>query len=101
MQGALRAAFLARAGLTAESFVATSAVIACLVDVSRLGVYAGQVATLWRQLDWPLLGTAMAAAVAGAVVGKRFLAGMTMQTVQRLVAALLVLVAAGLVSGLL
>ena len=35
------------------------------------------------------------------VVGKRFLAGMTMQTVQRLVAALLVLVAAGLVSGLL
>ena len=101
MQGALRAAFLARAGLTAESFVATSAVMACLVDVSRLGVYAGQVATLWRQLDWPLLGTAVAAAVAGAVVGKRFLAGMTMQTVQRLVAALLVLVAAGLVSGLL
>jgi hypothetical protein len=43
----------------------------------------------------------MAAAGAGAVVGKRFLAGMTMQTVQRLVAALLVLVAAGLVSGLL
>jgi hypothetical protein len=33
-----RAAFLARAGLSAESFVATSAVIACLVDISRLGV---------------------------------------------------------------
>lgn len=99
MQGALRAAFLARAGLTAESFVATSAVIACLVDISRLGVYAGKVASVWSQLDWPLLGTAMAAAIAGALLGKRFLAGMTMEAVQRIVAGLLVLVAAGLVSG--
>ena len=71
------------------------------MDISRLGVYAGQVATLWRQLDWPLLGTAMAAAVAGAVIGKRFLAGMTLEAVQRLVAGLLLLVAVGLVSGLL
>jgi uncharacterized protein len=101
MQGALRAVFLARAGLTAESFVATSAVIACLVDISRLGVYAGKVATVWSRLDWPLVATAVAAAVAGAVVGKRFLAGVTMDTVQRIVAGLLVFVAVGLVSGLL
>jgi uncharacterized membrane protein YfcA len=101
MQGALRAAFLARAGLTAESFVATSAVIACLVDVSRLGVYAGRVAAVRGELEWPLLGTAVAAAVAGAIVGKRFLAGMTIEAVQRLVAGLLLLVAVGLVSGLL
>lgn len=101
MQGALRAAFLARAGLSAESFVATSAVIACLVDVSRLGAYTGQVVGVRRELDWPLLFTAVAAAVAGAIVGKRFLAGMKMETVQRIVAGLLVLVAAGLVGGVL
>jgi uncharacterized membrane protein YfcA len=101
MQGALRAAFLTRAGLTPEAFVATSAVIACLVDVTRLGVYAGQVVSVRNELNWPLLATAVTAAVAGAVVGRRFLAGMTTETVQRLVAALLVLVAAGLVSGLL
>jgi hypothetical protein len=101
MQGALRAAFLTRAGLTTEAFVATSAVIACLVDVSRLGVYAGQVVSVRNELNWPLLATAVTAAVAGAVVGRRFLAGMTTETVQRLVAALLVLVAAGLVSGVL
>ena len=101
MQGALRAAFLARAGLTAESFVATSAVIACLVDITRLGVYAGKVAAVRSELDWPLLAAAVAAAVAGAIVGKRFLAGLKMETVQRIVAGLLVLVAAGLVSGLL
>jgi uncharacterized protein len=101
MQGALRAAFLARAGLTAESFVATSAVIACFVDVSRLGVYAGKVVAVRGELDWPLLVTAVAAAVAGALIGKRLLAGMKMETVQRIVAGLLVLVAAGLVSGVL
>jgi len=101
MQGALRAAFLARAGLTTGAFVATSAVIACLVDISRLGVYAGEVARVRTELNWPLLATAVTAAVVGAVVGKRFLAGMTMETVQRIVAGLLVLVAAGLVSGLL
>ena len=101
MQGALRAAFLARAGLSAEAFVATSAVIACFVDVSRLGVYAAAVAAVRRELDWPMVATAVAAALLGAVVGKRFLAGLTMETVRRLVAGLLMLVAIGLASGLL
>jgi len=101
MQGALRAAFLTRAGLTTEAFVATSAVIACLVDITRLGVYAGEVARVRNELNCPLLATAVTAAVAGSLVGRRFLAGMTTETVQRLVAVLLVLVGAGLVSGVL
>ena len=101
MQGALRAAFLARAGLTAEAFVATSAVIACLVDVSRLGVYAGRVVAVRHELDWSLVAAAIAAALAGAVAGRRFLGAMTMERVQRIVAGLLVLVACGLVSGVL
>jgi uncharacterized membrane protein YfcA len=100
MQGALRAAFLARAGLSAEAFVATSSVIACLVDITRLGVYAGRVGEVRDQLDWPLLAAAVAAALAGALLGQRWLAGMKMETIQRIVAVLLVLVAAGLVSGL-
>ena len=100
MQGALRAAFLARAGLSAEAFVATSAVIACLVDVTRLGVYAGRIGQVRDDLDWPLLAVAVAAALAGSLLGRRWLAGMKMETIQRLVAVLLVLLAAGLVSGL-
>ncbi|WP_236937460.1 sulfite exporter TauE/SafE family protein [Flavobacterium columnare] len=35
-QGALRSAFLIRAGLTKESFIATGVVIACLIDISRI-----------------------------------------------------------------
>ena len=99
MQGALRAAFLARAGLSAQAFVATSAVIACLVDVSRLGVYAAAVAAVRRELDWSLVATAVAAALVGAVVGKRFLAGLTMEAVRDIVAGLLMLVAIGLAGG--
>jgi len=99
MQGALRAAFLARAGLSVEAFVATSGVIACLVDFTRLGVYAGQIGRVGDDLDWLLVAVAVAAALAGALLGKRWLAGMQMETIQRLVAVLLVLVAAGLVSG--
>ncbi len=39
-QGAMRSAFLIRAGLSKEAFIATGVVIACLIDVSRLSVYA-------------------------------------------------------------
>jgi len=99
MQGALRAAFLVRSGLSAEGFVATSGVIACLVDFTRLGVYAGRIGSLRGDLDWSLLTAAVGAALAGALLGKRWLGGMTMDTVQWVVAALLMLVAAGLVGG--
>jgi hypothetical protein len=40
-QGALRSAFLVRAGLSGQAFVGTGVVIACLVDLTRLWTYAG------------------------------------------------------------
>lgn len=101
MQGALRSAFLSRAGLSKEAFVATAAVIATLVDVSRLGVYARAV---WRQaadLDLALLAAAVAAAFAGALLGKRFLKAVTMESIRHLVATLLVVVGICLMAGLL
>ncbi len=101
MQGALRSAFLSRAGLSKEAFVATAAVIAALVDVSRLGVYARAV---WRQaadLDLALLAAAVAAAFAGALLGKRFLKAVTMESIRHLVATLLVVVGICLMAGLL
>ena len=101
MQGALRSAFLARAGLSKEAFVATGVVIACLIDVSRLGVYSRSLLAEGVRLDYGLLGAAVAAAFAGALVGNRFLKKLTMRGVQRVVAGLLFLVAVGLLSGIL
>jgi len=101
MQGALRSAFLVRAGLDKQAFIATGAMIATLIDVSRLGVYAGLLAREAGRLDPVLLGAAVLAAFAGAALGNRFLHKVTMPAIQRIVAALLLLVALGLVTGLL
>lgn len=101
MQGALRSAFLARAGLSKEAFVATGVVIGCLIDFSRLGVYSSSLARVGAQLDYGLLTAAVLSAFAGAAVGNRHLKKLTMVGVQRVVAGMLFVVAVGLVSGLL
>jgi uncharacterized membrane protein YfcA len=101
MQGALRSAFLIHAGLTKEGFVGTGAVIAALIDVSRLGVYSTSLAAEASELNYALLGGAVTAAFAGAFIGNRILNMVTMVGVQRLVGVLLLLVAVSLIAGVL
>ena len=101
MQGALRSAFLSRAGLTKEEFVATAAIIAVLVDLSRLGVYARSVWRQFENLDHMLLVSVILAAWFGAVLGKKILHSITMESIRNFVALLLVLVGSSLVTGLL
>lgn len=101
MQGALRSAFLVRAGLSKEAFIATGVVTAVLVDVSRLGIYSQSLMDVNRELDYPLLSAAILSAFAGAFAGNRFLKRMTMPGVQRLVAVMLLLASIGLITGLL
>lgn len=99
-QGALRSIFLLKCGLTKEGFISTGVVIACLVDISRLAVYAeGFPRRLILENAWPLLA-AVTAALLGSVMGRRLLTRVTMNFVQITVAALLILVALGLASGL-
>jgi uncharacterized membrane protein YfcA len=98
-QGALRSAFLLKAGLTKEGYIGTGVVLACLVDFSRLSLYARQFSAVRDQIDWALLAVAMVAAFLGAWGGARLLAKVTLAAVQRLVAVLLVLVALGLIAG--
>jgi len=99
-QGALRSAFLLKCGLTKEGFISTGVVIGCLVDVTRLAVYAGGFpSSLLRDNTGPLLA-AMAAALLGSFLGRRLLPKITMRFVQFTVAALLILVSLGLASGL-
>ena len=70
-QGAFRAAFLARLGLSPEEFVATSAVLSCAVDLARLSVYgiafpggAGA-----GEPPWGLVGAGVAGAATGSMLG--------------------------------
>lgn len=101
MQGALRSAFLVRAGLSKEAFIATGVVTAVLVDLSRLGVYSQSLSRVGLALDYPLLAAAVLSAFVGAYAGNRYLKKMTLPGIQRLVAIALLLAAAGLASGVL
>ena len=99
-QGALRSAFLLKCGLTKEGFLGTGVVIACLVDLSRLTVYARGLPTTLLAGQAGLLLTATAAALLGSLCGRFLLTKVTLRLVQFTVAILLCLVALGLGSGL-
>jgi uncharacterized membrane protein YfcA len=101
MQGALRSAFLIKAGLAKETYVATGAAIAFLIDVSRLAVYSRLIMEQRADLDYGLLAGAVVAALLGSVLGNHYLPKATMRGMQAVVAVMLFVVALGLISGLL
>jgi uncharacterized membrane protein YfcA len=100
-QGAFRAAFLVRLGLGKEAFVATGVVIACLVDLSRLSVYATQfgAAGLGEHMD--AIGAGVLSAFAGSYLGARLLGKVTYRAIQLSVAGLMLVIALGLGTGIL
>lgn len=99
-QGALRSAFLIKAGLTKEAFVATGVVIACFVDFTRLAVYAGGFAQSGLQENLTLVLSATLAAIAGAFVGNKLLKKVTLAFIQRLVAVMLIGISLALGAGI-
>ncbi|MEX1184564.1 MAG: sulfite exporter TauE/SafE family protein [Gemmatimonadota bacterium] len=101
MQGALRSAFLIRLGLSKEAFIGTGVVVATLIDISRLGVYAQDLLRERSQLDYGLLAAAVLAAFVGAFFGNQFLRKLTLRSIQLVVGTMLILVALGLIAGLL
>lgn len=104
-QGALRSAFLAKTGLSTESFVGSNAAIGFLVDLTRISVYVALFTAAGGHVSdftgWSLVITGAVSAFCGVLLGKRFLHKVTMTSVQTLVGLLLFGVGLALVSGLL
>jgi len=98
-QGALRSAFLIKAGLSKESFVATGVIIACLVDFSRLSVYFRQYLSTGIRENILLLVIATLAAFTGALLGNMLLKKITLPLIQNAVTIMLVLLAVALGLG--
>lgn len=101
-QGALRSMFLLKSGLAPEQFIATGVLIAIVIDVSRLPAYvatfaAGTLELTQRELELVAVGTV--SAFLGAWFGTRFLKKATLGAVRLIVAALMLIVGAGLVAG--
>jgi len=103
-QGALRSAFLVKAGLSKASYVGTSAVCAVVVDIARIAVYSFALYFSWaKQLDLHAgiaVGAATLSAFLGTLVGKRLLKKITMRTVELTVALLMVMMGGALAGGL-
>jgi uncharacterized membrane protein YfcA len=104
-QGALRSAFLLRAGLAKEAFVSTGVLCAVAIDVSRLAVYgvtlfSKQLAALQSQGIAGLVVAGSLAAFLGAFIGKRMLKKVTMRGIQVTVGGMLLLLSVALGMGL-
>lgn len=103
-QGALRSAFLLRAGLSKEAFIATGVVGAVIVDTVRLGVYgAGFYRGLFVLLDpqaWALVGAASSAAFLGSLLGAKLVVQVTLRKAQVGTAGLLAMLAIAMGVGL-
>lgn len=97
----MRSAFLLKAGLSKESFIATGIVIACVVDITRLSIYFTQLSTINISENLVLLITAVLAAFAGAFAGSKLLKKVTLNFIQWTVTIMIMLIAVGLGLGLL
>jgi uncharacterized membrane protein YfcA len=104
-QGAVRAAFLIKAGLTKEAFIATGVATAVIVDVARLTVYGLSHFTrnfaVLPEDAWRIVGIATACAFLGAFAGARLMHKVTLRMVQIVVALGMIVLGAGLGAGLL
>ena len=101
VQGALRSAFLIKAGLSKESFIATTVVVSTFVDVTRLSVYTTRFDKAGLTDNMTLVICATLSAIVGAYIGNKLLKKVTLHFVKITVAILLILLSIGLGSGLL
>jgi uncharacterized membrane protein YfcA len=103
-QGALRSAFLIKAGLSKEVFVGTGTVSAVIVDISRLFVYGvtfytsriGEINHIWG-----LVAAASLAAFLGSFLGTRVIKKITLKAMQTIVSIMLIVVGIAMATGLL
>jgi len=100
-QGALRSAFLVKAGLGRDGFIATGVACSILVDVVRLPVYGATLAE--REIaggTLGLMGAGAGAAFVGSFIGSRLVRKTTIDAVQTIVGIGLMLVGAAMAVGL-
>lgn len=99
LQGAIRSAFLIKSGLTKEAYIATGVAIACVVDISRLSVYASRFAASNLRENLALLISATLAAILGAILGNKLLKKVTFRSIQLIVAFMLIIISLALGLG--
>lgn len=90
-QGALRSAFLIKAGLSKEEFISTAVVISAFVDFTRLSVYATRINSINIENNLLLIVCSVCAAIIGAFLGNKLLKKVTLKSIQIIVAIMVIL----------
>ncbi|MCC5937768.1 MAG: sulfite exporter TauE/SafE family protein [Lunatimonas sp.] len=98
-QGALRSAFLIKAGLSKEAFIGTAVVVSTFVDFTRLSVYATRFVRTDLSDNLTLVVIATLSAIAGAYLGNKLLKKVTLKFLQVTVAIMLILISVALGAG--
>lgn len=98
-QGALRSAFLIKAGLSKEVFIGTAVVCSTFVDFTRIGVYATRFSKAGLVDNLPLVLCATGSAIIGAILGKRLLKKVTLKFLHITVAIMLIIISIALGAG--
>jgi len=102
-QGALRSAFLIKAGLGRDGFIATGVACSVGVDLVRLSVYGAAMQGALRAGEGDgslaLIGAGTAAAFLGSFIGSRLVRKTTIDALQTIVGAGLVLLGAAMATG--
>ena len=99
-QGALRSAFLIKAGLSKEAFIATAVVVSTFVDFTRLGVYATRFTKAGLSGNLTLVTCATLSAIVGAYIGNKLLKKVTFRFLRVIIAIMLIIISLALGAGL-
>ena len=99
-QGALRSAFLTKIGLSKEVFIATGVLIACMIDLSRMSIYFTNISKVKDTLNWNLVFIATLAAFIGVYFGNKLVKKITINTIQKIVAFMIIVFAMALGLGI-
>ncbi|MBX7051249.1 MAG: sulfite exporter TauE/SafE family protein [Flavobacteriales bacterium] len=99
-QGALRSAFLMKSGMSKEAFIGTRVVIACMVDLTRISVYAIQIKTGWSMIEPWLVIAATLAAFVGAYFGNLWMKKTEHRIMNVMISISLILFGMAMIAGL-
>lgn len=99
-QGAFRSAFLLKAGLGKEQYIATGAIISILVDIARLCVYLPHFQIIADPKVSVYVILAILFALAGTLLGNKFLKKTSMKLIERIVSVVLIVMSVALGLGL-
>lgn len=99
-QGALRSAFLIKAGLSKEAFVGTAVVVSTFVDFTRLSIYATRFTTSGLSDNLTLVICATLAGITGSYLGNKLLKKITLRFLQVSIAVMLIIISLALGAGI-